>query len=760
MNHTLTGIQAAFNASQQGLGLASDLANMFDQKLRENAEIQARNAQLQYEQDAAAFLKDLENSNDFGNWESKANDFLTQYSNKLQASAKNGYTAKLLDMQMKNNSKTMSINVMNAANNGMRKESIVEYGKNLELINQNYQGQERLDLVMQNLNEQYQKGLIDRATYEKTARSQCMGASIDHLTTQSNDIVANAIKNGNDLYELTAELDKMSDADLLYFTMKSISGSEGADIVNGGEQKLTKEERAEIKAKVIEQAKQNYELQVKQMQDNSHGQLAQIYFDCNDYPTGSVEREALKTKGRALMDRLYADNKLNMSNGDIVTFSDRFRPDKDKGTTSGSGSGGSGGSGSRSKPKSGKIPTAPYHSEEWNKEKYFADSGIAKCITDDIEIARNSESKYTMYNLIDASYARLQEFAQRDGLTKEQADELYETAYQYAVSTALSKFKEANPRLENAINRVETLTKNMPKELQADATKRIYDICFDMNLNNLDPEKAAKEIADVEAIIQTGKIQIMKRDKDLKGSMKAKDAGKALWEISQTHLIQSDQQGRLFFVPGLEENTPTLDAGITAELSKITGLPASSFTGSWERDNKHDFTQLRMYQTEDGTAYRIVPLNKNGDYKVEVSVMPGKWATLSGAGNKKERATQERAEKQTSQKEAQEKVKETVEQERITRAGLTSSSNTAFQQAAEDTRKYTLISQSFNDLPDLLRSRLVQAHINTDTWAKANSKTREYYLFKLSDYVTEAANSVDISMLENKIKDLHEKERR
>lgn len=759
MNHTLTGIQAAFNASQQGLGLASDLANMFDQKLKENAEIQARNAQLQYEQDAASFLKDLENSNDFGNWESKANDFLTQYNNKLQASAKNGYTAKLLDMQMKNNSKTMSINVMNAANNGMRKESIVEYGKNLELINQNYQGQERLDLVMQNLNEQYQKGLIDRATYEKTARSQCMGASIDHLTTQSNDIVVNAIKNGNDLYELTAELDKMSDADLLYFTMKSISGSEGANIVNGGEQKLTKEERAEIKAKVIEQAKQNYELQVKQMQDNSHGQLAQIYFDCNDYPTGSVEREALKAQGRALMDRLYADNKLNMSNGDIVTFSDRFRPDKDKGTTSGSGSGGSGGSGSGSKPKTGKIPTAPYHSEEWNKEKYFADSGIAKCITDDIEIARNSGSNYTIYELVDSSYARIQEFAQRDGLTKEQADELYETAYQHAVTTALSKFKEANPRLENAINRVETLTKKMPKELQADATKRIYDMCFDMNLNNLDPEKAAKEIANVEATIQAGKLKIMQRDKNLEGSMNAKDSVKALYEVSQTHLIQSDQQGRDFFVPGMEENIKTVDNYMTNELSKITGLPASSFTGSWEKDNKHDYTQLRMYQTSDGTSYRIIP-SKNGDYKVEVSVMPGKWSTLSGAGSKKERATQERAETQTSQKEAQEKVKETVEQERGTRAALTSSSNTAFQQAAEDTRKYTLVSQSFNDLPDMLRSRLVQAHINTDTWAKADSKTREYYLFKLSDDVTEAANSVDISMLENKIQDLHEKEKK
>lgn len=749
MNHTLTGIQAAFNASQQGLGLASDLANMFDQKLRENAEIQARNAQLQYEQDAAAFLKDLENSNDFGNWESKANDFLTQYNNKLQASAKNGYTAKLLDMQMKNNSKTMSINVMNAANNGMRKESIVEYGKNLELINQNYQGQERLDLVMQNLNEQYQKGLIDRATYEKTARSQCMGASIDHLTTQSNDIVANAIKNGNDLYELTAELDKMSDADLLYFTMKSISGSEGADIVNGGEQKLTKEERAEIKAKVIEQAKQNYELQVKQMQDNSHGQLAQIYFDCNDYPTGSVEREALKAQGRALMDRLYADNKLNMSNGDIVTFSDRFRPDKDKGTTSGSGS----------KPKPGKIPTAPYHSEEWNKEKYFADSGIAKCITDDIEIARNSGSNYTIYELVDSSYARIQEFAQRDGLTKEQADELYETAYQHAVTTALSKFKEANPRLENAINRVETLTKKMPKELQADATKRIYDMCFDMNLNNLDPEKAAKEIANVEATIQAGKLKIMQRDKNLEGSMNAKDSVKALYEVSQTHLIQSDQQGRDFFVPGMEGNIKTVDNYMTNELSKITGLPASSFTGSWEKDNKHDYTQLRMYQTSDGTSYRIIP-SKNGDYKVEVSVMPGKWSDLSQAQSNSVREAAEKNKEKVQQKEAQEKVKETVEQERETRAILTSSSNTAFQQAAETTRINTLVSQEWKDIPDILKAALDKAYIKEEAWTKANSKKREEYLFKFSKDVAEKANSVDISMLENKIWDMYENERK
>lgn len=593
----LNGVIQSFNVLDSVSNFASALAGVIDKDLRENAQIEVRNAQMQYEQDAARFLTELENSNDYENWESKANNFLTEYSNKLQAGSKNAYTAKLMQEQMTANSTNMNVNLINAVNRGMRKERIAESEKSLTLIKENYKGQEQIDKSMEVLDFMYKKGDIDRANYEKMSRSVVMNASYDGYNAQANNMVNDAITNGQSKYQLSQMLNNMSDEDLDFATLLTGSGSVDTVDKEGGKQKLTSEERAKIKKDIIAAAENNYDVRVKEMQTNNERDLADIYSRML-YAENDAVREQIRREGKATLDKMVETNELNLSSSDFKTYSRYFAPDKPKTTRSGSG-------GSTNAPK----------------------INIKSQVERNLDLARLGESSAQLghesaYVVLDSIPDMVDEAYKAKGYKPDPAERqaAISQAYIDGVGYAIKSYKaddNIKATMEQAENYAKTLMKKGDYALSNEISMRLLDYIMDNDVSKLNAEKVKRDMKkEIDGVIVASLAYkgTFEKDSPIEG------VAKFLYDVKENHLMRSDQKGNPMFTGNITKATvDSLDVYVKDKFLANWGIDPATVVADWESDGKHDYSGDRVYTTQDGRQFKPVAFkNANGDMDIQI----------------------------------------------------------------------------------------------------------------------------------------------
>lgn len=693
MNHTLTGIQEAYNAMQKGASLAANVADVIDNKLRENAQIEARNAQLQYEQDAANFLTELENSNNFDQWQNKANDFLQKYSNNLQAKAKNAYTAKLLDQQMKQNATQMNVNLINAVNKGMNKESKVQYEKNLELIAQNYKGQDRVDLSIKNLDEQYAKGLIDLAGYETEARNITINASVDDYMSQSNDLVSNAIQYGMNEAWINEKLESMAD-NILEYTTKS------------GKQKITSDERKKIKSSVIKQAQNEYKVKVKELQEANEQKLTNIIVQMDRYPEGDPRSESLKAQGRAMLSNMMNQNALSLDNGAQKSYAAAFKPHKPKDDTSGSGS-----------KKVGSI--------------------ISTCETeikrelDRAKLGLNSGKKgyETAHGVVDRVNEICDKIIGNTDISDDDRNEIYSSVYVTGIEYATSQWPKTD-KVSKAVANCEQYLKDIKHpELKSEMLSMIVDMTMDMDISKLNEADIVNKVTTILGTTATKELTAMQLDKLGNAKLKEKNVAKAFGEIGKYKLMYTNAMDQTVYKKGVEENLKVIDNHFTDYLEAY-GIDPENLTASWESDGKHGETGNRIYtDSTTGYKYRFMPTADGKSFTMQVAADRGygKVFTEKDMQNKKNSIPKEvRAQNDAKRKEIKQQenaINDAQKQNRVEKWN-----NERVIQAA---------TYSYDDMPDAIKSSLP----SKAEWNKKTAKEKQDYLRNNKDayeYVTKS----------------------
>ena len=84
-----SGLSIGLNAASAGLNLGMDSMNAYDGLMKEKAKSDMFYAQAQLNANTQEFLRDLEQRNDYENYETYAKQFLTKQKNALQKNIKN-----------------------------------------------------------------------------------------------------------------------------------------------------------------------------------------------------------------------------------------------------------------------------------------------------------------------------------------------------------------------------------------------------------------------------------------------------------------------------------------------------------------------------------------------------------------------------------------------------------------------------------------------------------------------------------------------
>lgn len=301
-----------FNATTQATQFyGNEIIKLQEQR----AQAATRTAMLDYQAAQQKFLQELSTSNDFGNWEAKADNFLTEQSNKLQANAASPLTAKYLQQAMEQNRAGLMLKVNEYAFNGIQKDIKAYNERSLATMRDQLSGKEGQETSTALLDDMLINGQIEQAECDQERRKNAMHFAGKEMNELAGAIVSNAVQNGKSLEEIKATISEAC-TNLPEVDNEEYYGSEAKSSCISG---------------ALKYAEAKYENELKSLQTENKKLIDSAYVvKMRNTTPGEALREYIKANGRAAVENMLGRNPNALSESDRMHFLALFEPDKIK----------------------------------------------------------------------------------------------------------------------------------------------------------------------------------------------------------------------------------------------------------------------------------------------------------------------------------------------------------------------------------------------------------------------------------------------
>lgn len=308
-----------FNATTQATQFyGNEIIKLQEQR----AQAATRTALLDYQAAQQKFLQELSTSNDFGNWEAKADNFLTEQNNKLQANAASPLTAKYLQQAMEQNRAGLMLKVNEYAFNGIQKDIKAYNERSLATMRDQLSGKEGQETSTALLDDMLINGQIEQAECDQERRKNAMHFAGKEMNELAGAIVSNAVQNGKSLEEIKATISEAC-TNLTEVDNEEYYGSEAKSSCISG---------------ALKYAEAKYENDLKALQSRNANWLTQNFVSAIDHEVkGSINEKYIKENGMRSLDYMMKSNPLSLDKSQYEHYLAKFRPDKEKDEDTGSG---------------------------------------------------------------------------------------------------------------------------------------------------------------------------------------------------------------------------------------------------------------------------------------------------------------------------------------------------------------------------------------------------------------------------------------
>lgn len=577
-------------------GLGNEVVSDIDNKLRVEAETKLKGMALQYQQNENDFLMKLQDSNDYENWQSRADNFLQKQSDSMQADAGNQYTSVLAKQMMESSRAGLMGRVQSAAHDGIIKDTITTSQQNKTQITNMYQGQQRLDLLNAEDETLYKNGMIDRQTYAENVENNVVQTAYDAKTKLWSDYTALALQQHKDEAWVASQVDAAYKNQGLSVSMLK----EGAANPNGymDRDDMTGAYSGTVLQDVDKKTSANgimsYKASLQDAQDKNAETLSQIYNKMCQVEEGP-RREQYRAQGRAAMRGMSPGWELNR--GVYDSFSSTFAPHKDTGSSSGSGSGIS--------------SFETYMNRELENKVQAA------------RLGRNSgrPGLETLNGASDVFMSGFNDIADRYGLTDD--DKAYEKdKYFNKLFDRAGEVFGHDPQVMSTLSNLKDYAKQLAKDKGGDkdaifneAASYMMQAVYDTDVSNLDKKSFTTDVEKHMRMWTCEELDIQRMTKDGKSKYNG-NLSKGVKQLAENDVAYTDAYGRTIYAPGVKETVENVLAPKSRQALEKAGIDTSHLTFTAEKGTKHDVDiSLQWKDNITGDAYEFVPGGKNS-YKI------------------------------------------------------------------------------------------------------------------------------------------------
>lgn len=573
--------------TQALFGATNTMTNIFDQQMKEKARSDLLNMQANLDIEANRFMLELQNSNDYENWNQRYDEFIKKQGDILQKNSRNQYTATAAKEMLQNYEVNMRKKVETQVFN-MGNQDIVRKNNDTEKLimgNKGITGQDKMNQLSNIANREVLNGLINGDQYEAKLKNYGTNLYLDYYGNMGADLIKVAIQNGKSFDWIENQIN----GDEFNIELKAVAhGRNTIDDYDSGNAQFTDIthtlDKSAIKSEALKSIKQSYNATVKTMQDQNRTELSEM----------NTRIEALNTYSERLYAYKAALNKLNndyqglaldASVRDHYTslWKDKIKEIGDTGP-SGTGSG----SGANSSFDSFAKDRFTGYVLESNKGNFASMNEAFGTYMLDMERDFMSNS-----------------YKENKGMTQAQKKDYWNKTLKNKLMGDIllddNLLKMVHSNCSGAYDEYLALATKLknPKtaELYADGTsdyiKGLLIDLFMASNGTTDKKEIEQKIKNQIALCEVGRLE-----KALKGNAEAQ-----LTALENNDIVYTNQYGNVQWLPGGEAKAKDAAETIRKEVQNKTGLKLNF--SQWEQ-TPDDVNPIPIYTDENGRKYKAV----------------------------------------------------------------------------------------------------------------------------------------------------------
>lgn len=589
-------------AWQQGGAFAKEVAVHQHKLLDEQAQIKARTQMLEYKVAENDFLKNIETTGDYNDWQRQADEFLAAQKDYINENAGNELTAKYMNQNLDASRANLQMQIKNKYFERMRKDELNEYGRQIELVEQNTSGQERIDGVANLTKEMYDKGHIDEAGRDRLLSQTYSSSTLDEYTAQCNAIASTAVANGWTEDKTEAEMKKAL-SELPAYSMK---GTNGKDI----SQLFTPEMKSKALSSAVKAGTDIYKNDLEVLQTKNKEYCAELLRrERSLAPDDYKGRNFLRQQGREYLREQEKLNPNSFSAAGKQEYASAFQPLKQPEKNS------SEGNANAVKKFDSEIVSL---SNMWVQHKF----------TGDYQGINTGEEAINYLDIKARSYAKA------NGLD----EDAFAIDMRFKLIDELEKKVKLVPEAASAVSDIKDALKSVSKSTyEAEiaweiAGPMLMSEIFSLDIGSKEGKEALKnKTYDLRRQIVTDKINRAAEGTMLSEKIKGNTKYFSDYGYSQTPQqernmvvdffddLNSDntyayiytRTGEHIIKPGSEEMIDLLKTKTKDIAGSILGVDASKISTSWHKDSSHHITDQIDFTLPDGKVVHTVVDRRN-----------------------------------------------------------------------------------------------------------------------------------------------------
>ena len=285
-----SGLSIGLNAASAGLNLGMDSMNAYDGLMKEKAKSDMFYAQAQLNANTQEFLRDLEQRNDYENYETYAKQFLTKQKNALQKNIKNNYTAELYS-QLFTTAENSLNNTIQTARMQKEYEAIgTQNASAIALNNNTLSGQNAIDANNSIINSEYANGMRNSGYTKAALLQDGTNNALKEVYSNASNVMETVFNNGGDFSDVQKYIDDFVNNSeysikMLSDAYASPEGMKYAQEHGEGYIEIGNEiDKKKIKENVTEGLKKQWEVQIKARQEKNMGLVTEGYTKLIEMP--------------------------------------------------------------------------------------------------------------------------------------------------------------------------------------------------------------------------------------------------------------------------------------------------------------------------------------------------------------------------------------------------------------------------------------------------------------------------------------------
>lgn len=656
-----SGLSIGLGAANSALDLGMQSMNAYDSLMKEKAKSDMFYAQAQLNANTQEFLRDLEQRNDYENYETYAKQFLTKQKNALQKNIKNNYTAELYS-QLFTTAENSLNNTIQAARMQKEYEAIgTQNASAIALNNNTLSGQNAIDANNSIINSEYANGMRNSGYTKAALLQDGTNNALKEVYSNASNVMETVFNNGGDFSDVQKYIDDFVNNSkysikMLSDAYASPEGMKYAQEHGEGYIEIGNEiDKKKIKENVTEGLKKQWEVQIKARQEKNMGLVTEGYTKLIEMPA-----EQRISYANAWLRKIDTD-----MSGNNLSYSQRKQAvDMFKLFTNGDAATGSG-------------------SKDWEK---VIDNVINTNMSAFIDMVK--KGTFTSYDAKGSFEANVLKELQR-----------------YVPDATMFDLKFNFPKVNDFL---EVLQKELPpsvKSIVSDAERMITEVAKDLKLDNTNELKEgvasvlwdmiyATQITDDKALEEVknsitksingmyGKKLDIIRPNFKNGNMDLEEGVFGTDKKLAEFLNKIETEGENFVYTDEYNNVRTsvfangdevLKRGETLQkeyLQKELGLDPGQLLSSYETEediSKRDIKALQIFRTTDGTQYKVRSADGK-NIQIYTSKDGKNWNPVE---TKKEADARSKAERKADIKNQALSVAEKLDAKKIREAGIT-----------------------------------------------------------------------------------------